>query len=180
MSSGMNVPDVYLGVLAPALRSIGQSWEEGSITIAEEHRASAVAERIVSRLGARLARRGRRRGVVVVGGPCGEQHRLPVMMVADLLRGAGFEVVDLGVDLPTQSLVAAVVAASPLLVGISVTSAGTLDAAASLVHQLRSTLDVPIILGGRAVRDEAQARALGGHGYGADVRAAVVFAESLR
>jgi len=179
LSAGMDISDVYVDVLAPAMVSIGHGWEEGTVGIAEEHRASAIAVRIVSRLGSRLGRRGQRRGIVVVGAPPGEQHRLPVMIVADLLRGAGFDVVDLGADLPVQSFVEAAVAASPALIGVSVTSADVLGAAVALIEQLKSALEVPVLLGGRAVDDEAHARSLGADGYAVDGRDAVTAAELL-
>ena len=85
---------------APALRDIGEAWHRGEATVAEEHRASAVAHRLIGRLGARFAARGRPRGTVVLGAPPGERHRLPMAMVADILRAAGFEVIDLGSDVP--------------------------------------------------------------------------------
>ena len=179
LSAGMDISGVFLEVVGPSMRAIGDGWAEGSITVAEEHRATEIAMRIASRLGSRFERRGRRRGVAVVGGPAGERHRLPVMMVADLLRGAGFDVVDLGVDMPLRSFVDAAVSASPVFVGVSVTNPDSLDAAASLVEQLKALLDAPVLLGGQAIRDQDHARLLGADGFGSDGRAAVAYAESL-
>src|SRR4029077_16129609 len=75
----------------------------GELTIADEHRATAIALRLVGRLGPRFARRGRKRGTVVVGAPAGEQHALPSAILADLLRGVGFEVLDMGANTPAAS-----------------------------------------------------------------------------
>ena len=59
MSSGMSPEDLYLDMLVPALHSIGHRWSVGELTVADEHRASGVALRLVGRLGPRFARRGR-------------------------------------------------------------------------------------------------------------------------
>ncbi|MCJ7725135.1 MAG: B12-binding domain-containing protein, partial [Acidimicrobiia bacterium] len=61
MASGLTPERVYLEVLAPALRNIGEAWHQGEATVADEHRASAVAHRLIGRLGTRFATRGRPR-----------------------------------------------------------------------------------------------------------------------
>ena len=67
LASGMEPADIHLELLAPALRSIGDGWEAGRLSVADEHRASAVAGRLIGRLGPRFARRGRKRGTVWSG-----------------------------------------------------------------------------------------------------------------
>src|SRR5579884_4154223 len=96
LASGVEPAALHLDILVPALRSVGAAWEEGTLSVGDEHRATAVAQRLIGRLGPRFARRGRKRGTVVVGGPAGERHGLPCAIVSDLLRGAGFEVLDMG------------------------------------------------------------------------------------
>ena len=103
LASGMDPAGVYLDLLAPVLRGVGAGWAAGTVTVAEEHRASAVALRLIGRLGPQFARRGRKRGLVIIGAPAGDQHSLPGAIVADLLRGDGFEVIDLGANTPDSS-----------------------------------------------------------------------------
>ena len=107
LASGAEPAGIHVDLLAPALRSIGVRWASGELSVADEHRASVVAQRIVSRLGPMFARRGRRRGTVVLGAPPGDLHSLPSAMVADELRAARFEVVDLGANTPAESFVGA-------------------------------------------------------------------------
>ena len=104
MGAGMAIEEVYLDLLTPALRSVGDRWESGEITVADEHVASAVTLRLIGRLGPQFSRRGRKRGTVVVAAPAGETHSLPIALFADLLRGRGFRVLDLGGDVPADSL----------------------------------------------------------------------------
>ena len=67
LASGAEPVGIHVDLLAPALRSIGGRWESGELSVADEHWASVVAPRIVGRLGRLFARRGRRRGTVVLG-----------------------------------------------------------------------------------------------------------------
>lgn len=164
LAAGATHDEVYLDVLSPALASIGDRWERGEIDVAIEHRASGIAMRIVGRMGPRFVRRGRTRGVVVVGAPAGERHNLPVALVADLLRQGGWEVFDLGGDTPTSSFVHAALDTDELVaVGVSVTTPECLEAAAEVLAALRSKVPAHALLfvGGLAVRDREHAIELG-------------------
>ena len=88
----------------PVPDSIGTLWEDGKLSVADEHRASSVAARLISRLGARFARRGHRRGTVAIAAAPGDLHVLPVAIAANLLRWRGFDVVELGADTPAEAL----------------------------------------------------------------------------
>ena len=100
LASSLEPADVYYELLVPALRAIGTGWENGDLSIADEHGATAVAQRIIGRLGPRFTRRGRKRGSVVLGAAPGDDHSIPCSIVADLLRQARFEVLDLGATSP--------------------------------------------------------------------------------
>lgn len=173
LASGVSPLDVHVDVIAPAMRSIGQGWHDGEITIAEEHRATAVAHKLVGRLGNRFARRGRRRGRIVIGTPPGERHDLPTAVVADLLRGEGWEVLDLGVDIPIAEFVTAVEKSGPLsAIAVGITNPAFLEEARALVAGLRASTSVPIVVGGGAI-DAAAAARLGADGWASDGRTAV-------
>ncbi len=173
MASGAEPTEVLVDLLAPSLRSIGERWSSGELTVADEHRASAVAHRLIGRIGPRFARRGRKRGHVVVGAAPTDRHALPSAMLADLLRGNGFDVTDLGADTPSESFVEAAKAAQQLVVvAISVTSDDGLSTAKRTVDAVRLALGpgVPILVGGGAVRDEAHATSLGSDAFAPDGR----------
>jgi methanogenic corrinoid protein MtbC1 len=163
LTSTLDPQDVHLELLAPALRRIGEDWEQGRLSVADEHRATVVAGRLIGRLGPRFARRGRKRGVVVVAAPAGETHALPGAMVSDLLRGAGFEVIDLGADTPTASIVEAAEHATRLaVVLIGVTSSGHDKAVRAAITALRAAgVEAPILVGGAAVPTREHAERLG-------------------
>ena len=181
LSSGSDPADIYLEVLVPALRSIGDGWERGDLTVADEHRASAVAARIIGRLGPRFARRGRTRGTVVLGAPPGEQHGLPGAILADLLRVAGFEPLDLGANTPALSFAQTALGADRVVaVLIGATTQGREAAVRKVVLALRKAeVAAPVLLGGPAIVDADHARKLGADGFsGHDAIAAVAAVEA--
>ncbi len=155
--------DLYTQMLVPALRSIGDRWAAGELTVADEHRASAVATRVIGRLGPVFTRPGRRRGTVVVGAPAGELHAVPVAVVADLLRGAGLEVVDLGANTPYQAFVDAALHSDRLrAIAIGATMEGNDEAIRDSVTALHDVVPgTPILVGGAGVPTEKVSRRLG-------------------
>jgi MerR family transcriptional regulator, light-induced transcriptional regulator len=71
---GVSPVELCDDLFAPVLRRIGEEWAAGAATVADEHRASAMCERLLARL---PTRRTRVRGTAVVGTRSGEHHALP-------------------------------------------------------------------------------------------------------
>lgn len=173
LASGITPEGIHIDLLSQALARIGAGWCSGDVSIAEEHRATAIATKIVGRLGMRFSGPGRRRGRVVIGTPPGERHSLSVAIVADLIRGAGWDVVDLGVDLPVAEFVYAVEKSAPVaVIAVSVGSTAILNAAGDLVSALKDSSFVPVIIGGAAI-DATTSVGLGADGWASDGRTAV-------
>jgi len=171
IQAGADIKAVYIDIISPAMSRIGERWANGEIDIAVEHQATAVALRLQGQLSARCSRRGRKRGEVLLGGPAGERHSLPLAILCDLLRLEGWEVYDLGPDTPANSFVHAAsrIGAGLTAIGISVTSPDSLESAAETVSALRRAVgdEVPVILGGQAIHGLDHARELGA-GFFAD------------
>ena len=157
MASGLAPMSVYLDVLAPALAAIGAAWANGEVSIAEEHRATAVTNRLIGRLGPQFSRPGQTRGTIVIGAVAGDQHAVPIAMAADLLRGRGFTVIDLGANTPAETFVDAANTADRLLaVGISSSTAGVDHNVIATADALRDQVGCPIVIGGHGIEDDAR------------------------
>jgi len=169
LGSGADAQSILLELVTPVLERVGDGWEAGELTVADEHRASSVAARLIGRLGPSFARRGRRRGAVVIGAAAGDHHALPTSILRDILRGNCFEVIDLGGDTPLDSFLATALSRDDVVaVAISVAWDGAMDAARTTTHRLQSQVpDTPVFIGGPAVRDAAHARSLGADEFGA-------------
>jgi excisionase family DNA binding protein len=167
LASGRSPSDVLLQLVAPALESIGERWHVGELTVADEHRASAVAARLISRIGARFARRGPKRGNVIITTPPAEQHAAPVAIAADLLRWAGFNVVELGADTPADALAGAVADVPDLLaVAMACTTEVSTTSARRVIDHLRTAVPgTTVLLGGAAISSTDQAHRLGANGF---------------
>jgi 5-methyltetrahydrofolate--homocysteine methyltransferase len=120
-------------------------------------------------------------GTVVCGTVKGDLHDIGKNIVAMMLESAGFQIVDLGVDVPPEKVVEAVrqqkanvVALSALLTTTMVNMKAVIDAlvGAGLREQVK------VMVGGAPVT-EAWARSIGADGYGRDASAAVEMARSL-
>ena len=173
LAAGAEIDEVYLEIITPAMESIGARWAAGELDVSVEHRATGIAFRLIGRLGPRFARRGRTRGAVLLGAPVGERHSLPVALLADLVRGEGWEVSDLGVDLPHESFLHAALDTPDLVaVGVSITSADCLPATEQLLAVLKAALppEVFVAVGGYAVKNLAHATALGADGWASTAR----------
>ena len=98
LASGVRVVDLCEQVIAPALRRVGDEWAAGRVSIAQEHRASAICERLLASQIRQPA--GRPRGTAVIATPPGERHGLPALMAAACLREDRWLVHHLASDLP--------------------------------------------------------------------------------
>ena len=117
LADGVPVTDLCELVIAPALRRIGEQWAAGELTIAVEHRASAICERLIA---ARAHQpQGRPRGVAVTATPPGERHGLPALMAAASLREDHWLVHHLAADLPTEEVTGLALGAAADLVVLS-------------------------------------------------------------
>ena len=95
--------DALTDVLAPVLAGVGESWEAGEISVAQEHLASGVVRAHLERLLADS--RAAIRGTAVLACAPGERHELGLLMLAVLLRADGWQVAYLGADTPVGDAV---------------------------------------------------------------------------
>jgi excisionase family DNA binding protein len=167
LASGTSPGEVYTDLIAPALVSVGAKWHDGSISVAHEHLATSVALRLIGRMGPRFARRGRTKGVVVVTTPPGERHAIPSLMVSDLLRGAGFQVIDLGADVPFDALEEIIASVDGIVaVCVSTTRLSADRAVRRTVKAVRRAApDIPLFIGGASIADATHASDLGADGW---------------
>ena len=174
LDGGLDPAGILNELIVPALRSIGERWASGEVSVADEHRATAVAQRLIGHLGLQFGRRGKSRGAVALAAPSGDLHMLPIAIVADLLRWHAFDVLELGANTPADALADAVAASGPPA-WPSASSRPRQGWKPKWPHRCASVRtavpDVPIFLGGPGIRSEAHALELGGDvwtGVGAD------------
>jgi len=148
LAAGVPVPDIYLDVLGPALREIGHRWAMGSINVAEEHYATAVAQSILDGLSRRLTRAPRDGRLAVVTGTPEELHAVGLRMVADFLEADGWEVILLGPGPPAHDIASLVESEQPDLVALSTATAGVIEGVVEVLGSLNALDPRPCIVAG--------------------------------
>ncbi|HYF64498.1 MAG TPA: MerR family transcriptional regulator [Herpetosiphonaceae bacterium] len=174
-----SIERVCLELFQPALVLIGAGWHDGSITIAQEHAATAF---IHARLAAlmRQALTTSQRGLILLATAPGERHELGLMMVALFLMRRGWNIAFLGGDLPGAEVVATAIRLQPRLVGVSAAGDESRRRCAALLEALACLPAGPIVGYGGAAYSLPGARAgLPGHYLGADAAEACDQIEAL-
>lgn len=151
VSNGMPVQQVYVEVLAPVLREVGERWAAGELTVAHEHYATAVTLGVLGSLAPHIRVPPSTGRLAVVACTPGELHAVGAQMVGDFLEGEGWEVLALGASTPGSDLAALVDDERPDVVALSTAVAGNLDGAEDVLRRLRELDDRPfLVAGGRA------------------------------
>jgi DNA-binding transcriptional MerR regulator len=137
-------------VVVPYLRELGERWQRGEISIAQEHFASNV---IRGRLVALARGWGRGSGpLAVLACAEDEQHDLPLVLFGLLVRTYGWRIAYLGADTPLPSLVQAVRELHPSAVVVSGTTRGSLDGQSAGLQEV--ALQAPLYIAGTAAGEE--------------------------
>jgi DNA-binding transcriptional MerR regulator/methylmalonyl-CoA mutase cobalamin-binding subunit len=129
-------------VLVPYLRELGEGWERGEISIAQEHFASHLLRGRLLGLA-----RGWGRGTgprALLACPPGERHDLGLIAFGLALRERGWRIDFLGGDTPAESIADAARAIEPGLVVVSAVTADPLTALATLLEQLAQRCRVAV------------------------------------
>lgn len=170
---GAPVEDLVLEVCSPALHEIGFRWSAGEITVAEEHYATAVVDRLLHTLGPRLHRSPAGGRLALVATTPGEQHALGARIVSDLLEADAWEVLHLGANTPAADLLDLAATEAPDLLALSTTTPQQLPHVAAVLGGAQNLSPRPFIaVGGQLWTRETVpvVRELGADWVGRDPR----------
>lgn len=120
-------------------------------------------------------------GTLIIGTVKGDIHDIGKNLVGMLMEGAGFKVIDLGVDVPASTFIQKIKEESPDIVGMSALLTVTMQEMGDIITAIKEAGlrdDVKILIGGAPVTQEF-AISIGADGYGEDARDAVEKAKSL-
>jgi len=175
LAAGMPAGTLLQDGLITAMKQVGQLYEEGEIFVPEMLVAARAMSAALAVLKPQLVSQGvKSSGKVAIGTVQGDLHDIGKNLVAMMLEGSGYEIVDLGVDVPAEKFVQAirdganVVAMSALLTTTMTNMKAIIEAikAAGLRQQAR------IIVGGAPIT-KAYAEEIGADGYATDASSAV-------
>jgi corrinoid protein of di/trimethylamine methyltransferase len=182
LAAGVSPVDVIAEGISPAMAEVGRLFEEGEYFVPELLISARATKEVFAILRPLLAETGAKsEGRVLLATVEGDLHDIGKNLVGAMLEGAGFEVVDLGVDIPASRFVSAVQEARPHIVGISALLTTTMPAMKTTLEALDAAglrSEVKVMVGGAPVT-QRYADSIGADGYGDTATAAVDVARQL-
>lgn len=147
----LGVPGFLDEVVGPSLQEIGRGWSEGTVSIAQEHLATAVFRRVLGWL-LQVYEVNHSAPRLVVATLPRQRHELGAMLAAAAAASQGWDVTYLGADLPVAEIVAAARQVSANGVALSIVYPAVDPILMSDLQQLRAGLDprAAVLLGGSA------------------------------
>lgn len=158
MAAGLDPGKVINEAIAPGMAMVGDKFEKGEYFLSELVVAAEVMKEGMKIINPYLkAGSLKATGKVVIATVEGDHHDLGKNIVTTLLRAQGFEVIDLGIDVPTARLIAAVKEHQPDILGLSALLTITMTKMGEAVEALQAASlrkKVKVIVGGTPVTQE--------------------------
>ncbi len=182
LAAGLKAGDLLFEVLIPSLQEVGRRFEAGDYFVPEMLMSAKAMQEAVRRLRPLLAETGvPPAGTVMMMTVKGDVHDIGKNLCTLMLEGAGFEVIDLGVDVPAEKMIAAVRQHKPPVLGFSALLTTTMPMFRVNLDALKRAglrEDIKVMVGGAPVTQE-YADTIGADGYAPDAVAAVRLARKL-
>ena len=168
--------------MIPAMGIVGEKFKKNEIYVSEMLIAARAMYAGLDILKPLLAKANVKRvGKVVLGRAKGDLHDIGKKLLRMMLEGGGFEVVDLGIDVPPKEFVEAVKKEKPTHVGMSALLTTTMPAMKDTIAALKAEglrESVKVMIGGAPVTSK-YAEEIGADGYAPDASSAVDLAKEL-
>ena len=165
--------DLVDHALIPALDAVGAGYEKGTLFLPQLLQSASAAQAAFEEIKAAVAKNGApgsSKGKIVLATVKGDVHDIGKNIVRVILENYGFEVLDLGRDVPPEKVVEAVRESGARLVGLSALMTTTLKSMAETIEALhKAKLDCKIMVGG-AVLTERYALEIGADWYAKDAK----------
>ena len=180
LEEGVTPKQVLDDGLIAGMNIVGKGFKKNEIYIPEVLIAARAMKAAMQILEPELAKAGVQPvGRLVIGTVQGDLHDIGKNLVAMMLKGSGFEVIDLGVDVEPEKFVEQAKAANVQLVGLSALLTTTMPSMEKTINALKDAgLSVKVMIGGAPVT-QSYADKVGAHGYSPDAASAVDLAKSL-
>jgi 5-methyltetrahydrofolate--homocysteine methyltransferase len=182
LDRGIHAKDILNHGMLSTMEAIGAKFKTGEVFIPEVLLSARAMNEALKVLEPYLAK-GKREasGRIIIGTVRGDLHDIGKNMVVTMLRGVGFEVKDLGINLPAEAFVQAVSSERPDILGMSALLTTTMPEMAKVIEALKASglrEKTKVIVGGAPVNAKF-ARDIGADGYAADAGEAVDLARGL-
>lgn len=172
--------DLINAELIPALDHVGQGFEKGTIFLPQLLMSAEAAKAAFAVIKDSMSGQPQKiKAKVILATVKGDIHDIGKNIVKVMLENYGYDVIDLGKDVPPETIVDTAIRENVTLVGLSALMTTTVVSMEETIRQLRAKKpDCRVMVGG-AVMTQEYADAIGADYYGKDAMASVRYADSL-
>ena len=184
LDSELNVIEIIEQVMSPAMEEIGRRFQSGELFLPELMMSAEVYQAAMDTLRPKILGTSndvKPMGKVVIGAVKGDIHSIGKCLVATMLKTAGFEVLDLGVDIPTFTVVEQAEKMGADIIALSALLTTTMPAQREVIEALEEMGirdKFKVIVGGAPVSRE-WAKKINADGYGENAAQAVELSKEL-
>jgi corrinoid protein of di/trimethylamine methyltransferase len=172
------------GGLVPGMNVVGEKFQSGEYFLPHLIIAASGMQQAMELLEPELQARqevAERAGTVVIGSVAGDIHEIGKSLVGTMMAASGFQVYDVGVDVPTETFVAKVQETGADVLGLSALLTTTMTVQREIIEALEEAGirdQVKVIIGGAPVNQE-WADTIGADGYADDAVGAIELVKRL-
>ena len=180
LDAGTDIQAILNDGLIGAMDEVGEKFSAGELFVPEMLMAAQAMKAGLELLKPHLAEgQSQRKGTVVIGTVKGDLHDLGKNLVTKVMEGAGFDVIDLGVDVESEAFVKSAAEKNADVIALSALLTTTMPAMETTVKAVKEAgMAVKTIIGGAPVT-KAFADQIGADGYSADAPGAVKLVKEL-
>ena len=181
IDSGMAPLEIVESGLVPAMTNVGEKFKSNQVFVPEMLIAARAMKESMKLIQPLLTAAGiKPKYTVVIGTVEGDLHDIGKNLVAMMLKGANFNVIDVGINVPAEKFIKAVKEHEAQLVALSALLTTTMPAMKTTVDAFKTAgvNNVKIMIGGAPVTQQF-ADEIGANGYSADAASAVDLAKEL-
>lgn len=182
IEEGMSATEILENGLMAGMNHVGKDFKEGELFVPEVLVASrAMREGMEILKPLLVTQKIKSPGKVVLGTVKGDLHDIGKSLVAIMLQGAGFEVIDLGVDVSKETFLQAIVDHQPVILGLSSLLTTTMVQMPEIIEAVKTAGlrgKVKIMVGGAPLTADYAAK-IGADGYAQNSSIAVDLAKTL-
>jgi methanogenic corrinoid protein MtbC1 len=182
VDSGVRIKDIYNYVFQPVQYEIGQLWQTGKISVAQEHYATAVTQLAMAQLYPKIFATPKIGRSMVATCPTGELHEIGVRMLADIFELSGWDTYYLGANTPDSGILSTIESQQPEIVAISATMTFHLNKVENLINFIRRSnlSNSKILVGGYVFKADPNLwKEVGANGFAPDAETALELVNKL-
>jgi len=158
IDSGSNPVDVLNQGLLPGMDAVGQKWKDGDMFMPEVLRCAKAMSGAMDILRPKLSESELgSAGTIVIGTVAGDLHDIGKDLVGMMFEGAGYKVINIGIDQPNEAFVDAVKEHKPDVLGMSALLTTTMPRMGEVINSLKEAGirdQVAVTIGGAPVTEE--------------------------